>query len=71
MRLALLLPQERERDTELCAQSVGAVAHDRQTAALIWPVVGHRGRDDVAARLDRVQDGPDVGLALLGFADCP
>jgi hypothetical protein len=64
MRFVLLL-QEGEGSAELRMKTLGAVAHDGQSAALPGAVLRERRDDDVTARLDSAKDRVDVGLTLF------
>ncbi len=57
----LVLKQD-EGGPELGMQLIGTVAHDRQATALCRAVFVKGGNDDLSARLDRTQDGFNVGL---------
>ena len=51
------MAQQRKGLAKLGMQFIRAITHDRQAAALVWPVFGKGGDDDVTAGLDRTKHG--------------
>ena len=59
------MAQQQKGLAKLGMQFIRAITYDRQAAALVWPVFGKGGDDDVTAGLDCTKHGLHISGTIL------